>query len=98
MATVLPHFSIYINYKTVKQLTKWKRDEVVAHFHVKESFVPSQKRTKKRDVLQTKSYFLQIPTNIAILSKVLSFITQKVLAYPVQNVEVDSRECDYKLK
>ena len=96
MATVLPRFSICIKCKTVKQLTKWKRDEVVAHFHVKESFVP--KTNQKRDVLQTKSYFLQIPTNIAILSKVLSFSPQKLLAYPVQNFGVDSRECDYKLK
>ena len=28
MITVLLHFSIYIKYKTVKQLTKWKRDKV----------------------------------------------------------------------
>ena len=61
----------------------WSSRFHLAHFHVKEIFVPFQKRSKKRDVLQTKNYFLQIPTNIAILNKVLFFIPQKVLASPV---------------
>ena len=47
MATILPQFSIYIKYKTVEQLTKWKRDKVRINFHVKEIFVTFQKRTKK---------------------------------------------------
>ena len=92
MITVLLHFSIYIKYKTVKQLTKWKRDKVRFYLiFILRKFCHFPTTNQKRD----KCYKLKI---IFFQFKQSSIFYSTKAFSIARGFGLDSRECDYELK